>query len=101
MNQINSVLLEGEIQTVKRKRTQAGGYWVEIRNRREKGRDADGASHRFRIDIGPNLRGCRPELFTIGRSIRIIGSLRREGRLGQVVRAEMVELKGQVAEATI
>ena len=93
MMDLNSVLLEGIVQTVKAKKDKSG-HWVEIRNRRNKGQDTDGPSHRFRVEIGSSLRGCPPDLFTIGQRIRVVGSLRRESRLGPFVRAECVEFKG-------
>ena len=93
MIDLNSVLLEGIVQNIKAKRDKSG-YWVEMRNRRNKGGDPDSASHRFRIEVRENLHGCPPAAFTIGQRIRVVGSLRRESRLGPFIVAEHVEFKG-------
>lgn len=93
MIDLNSVLLEGVVQTIKAKKDKSG-YWVEMKNRRNKGPETEGISHRFRVEVSSNLRGCPPELFSIGHRIRVVGSLRRESRLGPYVRAEHVEFKG-------
>jgi hypothetical protein len=94
MLDLNSVLLEGVIQTIKPKKDKSG-IWVEMRNRRHRGPDTEGTSHRFRVEVRENLRGCPPGAFTIGQRIRVVGSLRRESRLGPFIQAEHVEFKGQ------
>jgi hypothetical protein len=92
MIDLNSVLLEGTVETIKAKRD-GSGHWVEIRNRRNKDHGPESASHRFRVEVGSNLRGCPADRFQIGRRIRVVGSLRRESRLGPFLRAECVEFK--------
>lgn len=92
MIDLNSVLLEGVVQSIKPKRDKTG-FWVEMRNRRNKGGEAEGVSHRFRIEVRENLRGAPPQAFTVGSRIRVVGSLRRESRLGPFIQAEHVEFK--------
>ncbi|MEI8093908.1 MAG: hypothetical protein WCG80_06810 [Spirochaetales bacterium] len=93
MYDLNSVLVEGRIENIKAKKDHTG-FWVEIRNRRPKQMEDESMSHRFRIEVGSNLRGCPPERFHVGRSVRVVGHLRRESRLGPFVKAECVEFKG-------
>ena len=93
MHDLNSVLLEGIIQTIKPKRDKSG-YWVELKNRKVKGQD-ETASHRFRVEVKEGLRGCPPAAFTIGRRIRVVGQLQKESRLGPFIQAEHVEFKGE------
>lgn len=90
---LNSVLLEGIIQSIKPKKDRTG-LWIEMRNRRDKDREQEGASHRFRVEVSGSLRSCPPTAFSIGGRIRVVGHLRRESRLGPFVRAEHVEFKG-------
>lgn len=95
MLDLNSVLLEGIVTSAKPKRDRSG-LWVELRNRRNKSPEAEGTSHHFRIEVRENLRGCPPAAFTIGSRIRVVGSLRRAGRLGPFISAEHVEFKAPV-----
>lgn len=98
MMDLNSVLIEGVVQSVKTRRGTRTGCWVEVRNRRPKGLDPDSSSHCFRIEVRENLRGCPPTAFTCGQRIRVVGSLRRESRIGPVILAEHVEWKTQTGE---
>jgi hypothetical protein len=100
MKDLNSVLLEGVVQTIKPKQDHSG-YWVEMKNRRDREKEEDTASHRFRIEVRENLHGCPPEAFTIGRRIRVVGQLRRESRLGSFIQAEHVEFRGEPTGAIL
>jgi hypothetical protein len=97
MLDLNSVLIEGTIQHIKEKRDHSG-LWATIRNRRDKGAETGRVSHQFRIEIGSGIRSCPPEVMTVGRRIRVVGTLRRESRLGPFVRAEHVEVKAAPQE---
>lgn len=94
MIDLNSVLLEGVVQTIKPKRDHSG-HWVEIRNRRSKDQSGGDTSHSFRVEIGPKAPVSQ---LAIGRRIRVVGTIRRASRLGSYIRAEHVEVRVQ-AEA--